>query len=441
MYKRLHLLVSYLHGSWQTHRGKLVDWFWLLLGYFVSQVAIQAMNFLGGIIIIRSLSKDDYASYTIVNTMGPVMNMLSDNGITLGLFAVGRKIWQDNEKMGSLVRTGLSLRQLFGWGGLVITAPIMAWMLDRNHASWTTIALLIAVVLGGIWCQLTSGVIKVVVELRQQIAVLRNIGLASAALRFGLIIIFVSLLPINAWIATLAATCAAALETWLLLKSVRSQIHWQATENDEFRATIFSMVKKTAPLTIYFCLQSQISIWLISIFGKAHQVADIGALSRLGMIFTILASVYGTIAVPRFSRTKGRRQVFLRLWQIIGSYVFILAILTVLAKVFPMPLLFILGPQYINVADLVWLVILSAGLGSLGGLVWGLSTCRGWVVSALISIPLEILTQVLLLLSLDLSKSQNVLIFSSLSVLPPMLLTISFIIRSIRHEEEEILSN
>ncbi len=436
MYKRLHLLLSHSFGAWREKKQRFAEWFWLLLSYFVSQAAIQALNFVSGIIILRSLPKDDYALYTIINTMGPTMTMLSDIGITFGLVSVGRKIWQDNEKMGRLVQTGLKLRRSFGLISFVVVAPILGWMLARHHAGVGTILLLIVVVTTASWIQLTGGVMRVVIELRQQVAVLRNAGLLASVLRLGLVAVLAKLFFINAWLASLTATCGVSLEVFLLTRAVRPQIAHDVAEDAEYRSSIYTMVRKTAPLTIYFCIQSQVSIWLISIFGKTQQVADIGAVGRIGMIFAVLGSVYAAIAVPRFARSNGRTNLLLRFFQITGSHGGIVFLLTCLAWSFPAPLLFILGPKYAGLSNLIWLVVLSSGLSSFLGLIWGLSTGRGWVVPATISIPLEILTQIVLLLSLDLSKSENVMIFSCLSVIPPILVNFIFMLRIIGQQEE-----
>jgi O-antigen/teichoic acid export membrane protein len=414
-----------------------MHWFWLLIGYFVSQVAMQAMGFISGLVIIRSLTKDDYAFYTILMTMGPVMTMLSDAGVGTGLSAIGCKIWQDNERMGVLVQTGLGMRRLFCLLSFILIGPILVWMLLRNHASWEFSLLLLPLVFSGTWFQLTSGVMRMVVQLRQQIAFLRNVGLATTFLRFILIIGFAYLFHINTWVAVLIGTFAAALDAYLLTGFVKKQINWHAAPDPEYRSSVYSIVRRTAPLTIYYCLQSQISIWLISIFGSAHQVADIGALGRVGTIFTLLGAVYGTILVPRFARNNGRRRLRIQFFQILASQAVLTSIIVVVVMLFPGPLLWLLGPKYASLGNLLWLVVLSNGMGSFLGLTCGLNASKGWIPPAWISIPMEILTQIILLSTLDLSKTENVIIFSALSVVPPAIFTIIVTLRYIAREEDD----
>jgi len=70
------------------HR-RLIEWCRLLAGYSFVQAAAQGLGFLAGILVVRTLPTEDYACFVIVNTIGPVMNMLSDNGVTNSLSAIG----------------------------------------------------------------------------------------------------------------------------------------------------------------------------------------------------------------------------------------------------------------------------------------------------------------------------------------------------------------
>ncbi len=57
-----------------------------------AQVLIQALGFISGIIIIRLLPTEEYAFYTLANTMLGTMNILSDAGVSTGVMAQGGKV-------------------------------------------------------------------------------------------------------------------------------------------------------------------------------------------------------------------------------------------------------------------------------------------------------------------------------------------------------------
>jgi O-antigen/teichoic acid export membrane protein len=415
---------------------KLVQSFWLFIGYFLSQIGIQAINMVTGFLIIRAMTKDDYANYTIINTLGPVMLMLSDNGISTGMSAIGRHIWQDNEKTGRLVKTAMQLRRKFAFVSFILIGPLLAWMLFRYHASISTIALLTAVTVIGVSFQLTGAVMGMILGLRQQLKIMAKIGLASAILRLGLVAAFAVIFHINAFLAILAGTCAVALEAFFLIRTVKPQILWDAPPDPEYRTTIFSLVRKTMPLTVYFCVQGQISIWLISIFGSAHQVADIGAVGRLGVIFTTVTSAFCAIAIPRFARNNGRRRLLVQCLQILSAVALMLLAFVAFTWLFPSPFIMVLGSKYTNMSGLLWLVMLSAGLNAMAGIVFSLNMSKGWIPPAILTIPIEIVTQIVLLLTLNLSKTENVLIFSCLTAIPPTIVNFIILLRRIELETE-----
>jgi O-antigen/teichoic acid export membrane protein len=425
---------KFLPLGWPEGAKKLAHAWSAFAGYFISQVGLQILGMATGFLIIRALTKDAYANYTIITTLGPVMLLLSDSGISTSISAIGRHAWQANEKMGQLINTALRLRRTFALLSFVVVIPLLAWMLVRNHASIPTIVLTSAATLAAICFQLTTAVMRGVLQLRQKIKTQVIAGVAPAFLRLGLIIAFAVLLHLDAFLAVFSGTCAAVLEAYLFVRAVKPQVNWNAAPNPEYRASILSIVKKTLPLTVYFCVQGQISIWLISIFGHASQVADIGAAARLGVVFTSLTASYGAIVVPRFARNNGRRRLFLQSLQIVGSLLLILLVFVAFAKFFPSPLILLLGSKYENMAGLLWLVVLSSGLSALAGVIFKLNTIKGWIPPAIVTIPVEILTQIVLLLSLDLSRTESVLIFGCVAPIPPTLVNAVMLLRRIRRE-------
>ena len=426
----------FLKRLWDRSKPIVARYFWVFIGYFLSQVGVQILNLLTGFAIVRNLSKDEYAIYTIINTLGPVLLILSDNGIGNSIMALGRQFWQDNDKMGSLVNTGLRLRRTLALFSLLFVGPLLVWMLHRNHAPVGMIALLSAAVVVGISFQMTSSILRMVLELRQHIKALGKIGLASAALRLALVAFFIAVYHLNALLAILAVTCSAILEASYVIHTVKPQLNWHAPPDPEYRKDMLSLVKKTLPLTIYFCVQSQVSIWLISIFGSAHQVADIGSTMRLGVLYTTLTATICVIMLPRFARTNGRHQLHTQLYQILGVLFGILVVLVAFSAIFPQLFILLLGEKYGNMSGLIWLVIFATGLGSIVGIVFSLNMSKGWVPPAYLIIPVEILTQIILLVTLDLSKTPSVLVFGLLSALVPGVVNLILLLRNISREPE-----
>ena len=94
-----------------------------------TQLLIQAIGLLSGIIVIRLLPTTEYALYTLANTMLGTMVVLADSGIGSGVMAESGKVWKDKEKLGVALVTGLDLRRKFAAGSLLVAAPILIYLL------------------------------------------------------------------------------------------------------------------------------------------------------------------------------------------------------------------------------------------------------------------------------------------------------------------------
>jgi FtsH-binding integral membrane protein len=73
---------------------------------------------------------------------------------------------------------------------------------------------------------------------------------------------------------------------------------------------------------------------------------------------------------------------------------------------------------------LVWLAVLATGTGSLAGLLYSLNVNKGWIPPAAIVIPVEILTQVILCFSFDLSSVRGVLLIGVFAPIIPSLMNL-----------------
>jgi len=411
-----------MSGQLSHRHRKWIGWFRLLARFASVQVAIQVLGFLSGILIVRHLSKPDYAWFTIANSVAATMGMLADVGVTGALSAIGGEVWQDNAKFGSLIRTALTLRRKLAVVSITMVTPIFLWMLMKNQAPAATIAVLVPAALAGFLMQLTAGVLGVVIALRQEIRRMQLVALAAALLRLGLLAP-ACLIFIDARVAILAGTVAFAAQAWILRRWVRRSVEWNAPESPGYRTRIVTIVKKQAPITIFHCIQGQIIVLLISIFGSKDRVAEIGALGRFAILFTVISSVMNGVIVPRYARCQDRVILRRRYWQVAAGFAFLAGVLVVLSAMFPRVLLWIIGGRYANLESEVWLMMLSAALGATFTCLVTMTYSKGWILPAGISIPLELVTQVLLILTFDMSTVRGVLLVGCFGSIPPILLT------------------
>jgi O-antigen/teichoic acid export membrane protein len=363
------------------------------------------------------LPKAEYAFFTIANTMQQMMNTLADNGISSGLTAIGGRVWDDRSRFGQLLNTAMRLRRLFALIAIVIVTPLLAWMLTQSGATPTQSAWLCGAVLLALYFQLAIGVLIVAPLLHLEVNRVQTLNFWSAALRLVLILGAYALF-LNAVVALLAAAVSFAFQEWLLRRWLPRYADTKAPPHAGDRREILTIVKSQAPNAIYYCVQSQLMIWLISIFGSTSAVAEVGALGRLGMICLMIGSVMMNIVMPRFARVQEPRLLWRRYWQIIGATCGMSALLLLLAMAFPQALLWILGSKYAHLESELFLMILGTVLGMLLGTMYQLNLTKGWVVSPWQLIPIGVATEIVLIIVLDLSQVHGVLLMGVFSTIP-----------------------
>jgi O-antigen/teichoic acid export membrane protein len=140
-----------------------------------AQIVVQAVGFLSGILVIRLLAVEEYALYTLANTMLGTMTILSDGGISTGVMAEGGKVWQDRKKSGVVLTTGLDLRRKFAIVSLIISIPVLGYLLLHNGANWITTVLITASLIPAFYAALSDGLLQIPVKLHQAIPPLQKI--------------------------------------------------------------------------------------------------------------------------------------------------------------------------------------------------------------------------------------------------------------------------
>jgi len=408
------------------HRARVVGNFALV------QAIVQIIGFMSGILIVRTLEQREYAYFTIANTMQGTINLLADIGISVGLVSIGGRIWQDRHRFGELINTALSLRKKLGALVVVAVIPVMYFMLVKNGASISYTALLIVVVLIGLGFQLSIGVLGVVPRLRADIGRIQIIDMTAAVGRLlalaGLLFVF-----LNAGIAVAVASAVSLLQYAMLRNYAAGVIDLDAPENSEDRHSIVRLIKHLAANSVFYCFQGQITIFLISFFARhATAVAEVGALGRLAMIFSVFTNLLTNVFVPAFARCQNKGKMRWLYAAIIGGVVaFSLSIISG-AWIFPDEFLFVLGSKYAHLHRELLLMVAGAVLSALTGTFWALNASKAWVSGAWLYIPLTLVTQIVLIPYTDFSSVAGVLIFNLLSAIPNLLLNIVMSYRGFR---------
>ena len=403
------------------------------VGHFASiQVLVQLVGFAAGILLVRRLDQHEYALFTIANTMQGTINVLADIGISIGLVSIGGRVWQDGHRFGELVSTGLKLRRKLGAMVVLGVTPLLFVMLVKNGASALYAAILIMAVLGGLCVQLSLGVLDVVPRLRSDIHQIQRIDFTGSIVRLT-ILVALAFIFLNAGVAAAVGSSTLVLQYVLLRRYARGVINLQAGENADDRKMMIGFIRNQAPNAVFFCLQGQITILLITIFGhQAAAVAEVGALGRLSMIFAVLANLITNIFAPAFARCQEARTLGWLYVGIAGGVAGFGLIVFSAAAFLPNEFLFVLGNRYSHLQHALLLMVGGATLNMIASTLWTLNASRAWIVGSWLYIPLTLGAQLLLIPFLDFSTVIGVLTFNLFSAFPGLLLNIGLSYRGFR---------
>jgi O-antigen/teichoic acid export membrane protein len=403
-------------GQWR----RLGDWGLRLLGFGFIQALAQLCTALAGLLIVRLLTKQDYALFAIANSMQTVGNALASPGIDVGLRSIGGRVWNDPDRFGQLLQTALGLRRQFAAISLGVTIPLAAWTLWRNGASASLIVGLCLCVAIGVLPLLGSSVYGVSLQLNAQYRRLQQLDLGSALFRLALLAALAA-----TRINVLLATAVGVVGNWGQFAFTRRWASQHARmagrQNSDDRRELVRLSLKSAPNAVFFCFQGQVTLLILTLVGNPTGVADVTALGRIATLLGVFAAVFANVLAPRFARCQDPARLARLYGLLVGGAVAALAPLVVLSWLLPGPLLWLLGDKYAALkSEFVW--VFAAGcLGQVGVVMWDLNSSKAWIhVQARGLIPAIVGVQLLAGSCLDLRRFHDVLVFGILTVSAPL---------------------
>jgi O-antigen/teichoic acid export membrane protein len=404
-------MISWL--SVQHNRARLYRWTSILGGFAVVQLLVQVLNAAAGFLLVRTLEKPDYAWFTIANGMSTALAILSDSGVGIAVTSIGGGIWQDKASLKGLVHAALRLRLKMAAVASVLIAGISLWLLLRNGTGLALALGLTALVLAPIWQISTTATLNIVNRLHSRNRQLQVADLVPALVRAALtaaLALLGGLSPLTA----LGAVVIAQLTQYGIVRRQVLPLLGVALEPREIEAhavRIWKVVHHAMPSTVFWCLQGQLTTWLISVFATNREVADLGALNRLAIIFLVFGSPLGQFVLPAFARASDRG----RLWRIalllVAGTVAFSAVLLVFVWLKGDWFLWLLGAKYAHLHQELLLVLMGMAVSNLSNIVWALSTTRAWIRRVWITIPVTLVSQVLAASLFDLGSVKGVACF------------------------------
>lgn len=391
---------------------KIIEWSKLISATGLTQVVIQVIGLISGIMVIRLLQPHEYALYTLANTMLGTMIVLADGGIATAVMSQGGKVWMENEKLGAVIVTGLRLRKIFAAISLPVSLGVLLYLLRHHGASWVLSVLIIISIIPTFYMMLNAGILEISPKLRQDVIQLQKIKVVSNFGRLAFLGITIFTYPF----AVTALLAASLPQIWANYRTKKISSNYADLNQNidaQVQKKILKMVWRLLPEAVYYCLSGQIAIWLISVFGSTESVAQVGALSRLSIILGFFSILFANLIAPRFARLPNKRKVLLsRYLQIQAGLIILCIAITCIVWVFSSEILWVLGTHYTGLNKELVLMTVSSCLNLLYGAAFLLGTYRSWVINPVVFISVSITTTIGAILLMDTSSLQNIIILN-----------------------------
>jgi O-antigen/teichoic acid export membrane protein len=381
--------------------------------FLTSQGITMAGNLLYGFLCVRLLPIPDYAKYTVVFGFLATLSLLMDIGFSNTLLPLIGQRTDDRRLIADYVA---SLRQLAHWLFLAVApAAIVVYpiIVRRQHWSLPVVAAMIAILLAAAWCARVGAAYGAVLIVRRDRKAWYRVQMTSSLGTLALLGV--------AWIThLLSGFCAMSINvvgmayvaTAYFLRA-RHLLGVRGVASREKQREIAHFVAPNLPGLIFYAFVGQISLFLITFFGRASAVASVGALTRLGQIFGLLGQMTPLLIEPYFAKLPAER-VRRNYVGLIVVEVLVCGTVTGLARLFPGLFLWILGHKYSGLRYEVFLMMAIASLAYLSGVLWVVHNARLFVYwwGSISAIIWTIAIQILCIWKTDLSTIRGVLMMN-----------------------------
>jgi O-antigen/teichoic acid export membrane protein len=366
---------------------RLRRWIGIFSAYFTAQTTTQLLGIAAGILFIRYMPVGEFALYTLAASVATFLAFLTDLGSTSSLVHFFQRSARDATPFRTYRHAVLSLR----WMGFAVAGPLVLigfpmLAMDRGFAFSDALLCGLAVVLGAA-LQIGATVRVLSLRLHDRYGHSYRSELAGAATRLTLAGGMVVTTLLHSWLGLLTNGLGSAVTSWLAReKSEPRRLATGAAEEhpsgdvdlSTCRRAVLRYLLPTLPSALYFSIQGPLVVWLAAAYGGSQNIAEVGALTRLGLIVGTFSGLTGVVFLPRLARLADERLWRRRALQFGAVHLVIATTLLALAWLEPRGFLWILGEQYSGLHEELLLVVATSGIALVSGYVVSLNMSRAW---------------------------------------------------------------
>ena len=388
-------------------------WIALILGFLLSQGVVQLISLAAGLLILRLLSVQEYAIFTIGTVIQSVAALASDLGLSQGVVSHGSRLAGNRLVLGSLYASALRLRRRLFWIVLPLICVLSVYLMGGNESRIGISFGVTAFALAAVWLQQPATIGIAILNIHHDSAHQVRAGLAAAVSRVLLAATLCVAAP-YALTAIAINTIGVAVYARMVRKSSLAYGDSMAKVDRTQLAELKSFVVPLVPGVIYYLIQGQVGLLLLSLQGATASIAEVGALGRLGQIVALIAMLNGFFFQPYFARIQSPLVFAKRASQVFGLAILGCIAISATTIVFPNSWLLVLGANYHGLQNELVIAILGAELSVIGGLAYTIVIATGSTRGQWWQIAAGISAQVLFIGYLGVRNTHDALVLTAL---------------------------
>lgn len=392
-----------------------------LTHFLLGNVFTQALAAVTGLFLVRWMSVEQYAVYTIASVVTGAVTVLSKGGTNVGFVSILGRDWSDHSRLSSAIAALTKARWTLFLYLLPLVLILASYLLYQNSVDLLP-SILILALLALFWIgEMNSKTVDQVLFFAHQTTRVQMLDSALAVLRFALtaglyftgILSAVSALAV---ITLLALLRIYPISTWVFRIIPRPT----RPAEPEVLKEIMVGVRRQLPTAGFYVMQGQIVLLLLSLHAGPAVIAGYGAMQRIMALFAPARVLNMAFCVPIAAKAKrhvGRTILLLTCANALPGLAMI-----AFALLFPNAVLWLIGPNYAHLEAEMYIMVLTTAFTLTGSAFWNLVAHRGWVKYSLAQIPLGLLWMVGGGYILDLSTITGALILSAGFTLPSIII-------------------
>jgi len=340
--------------------------------------ALQALNVITGIYLLRALSLEGYAQYSLAFAFQMTAIALTNLGLTDSIVPLVGTRGNDPAVVGRYVRAARSLRnKLFL---LISPAVAIAFYVVVRNRGWSTLTQLwmFAPILASLYLSVSVAGWSTPLLLKRRLGDYYLAQTIPSVARLISYVIAHIAHQLNSGFALLMNALSIFVNGLIARNRSASLVQVPASADAQTESEILRCMLPMMPAAIFTAFQPQVALFLVSIFGQTVQIAQIAALSRIAVLFTVFSTFNSVLIEPYIARVSADRlpSTYVR---ILGGAVLIGIGMSILGFAFPAVYTWILGEKYADLDNVVGWVVLASTVSTIANVMWVMNRGRRWL--------------------------------------------------------------